>query len=463
MLATGAVSTIAGFPAKSGKPGTAGYVDGTATTQALFNAPNGLAIVGTNLYVADTNNNVIREVSLSSNQVTTLAGFSDTNNANDSGDSGYRDGAGSQALFGSPIGLAADAAVGNIYVADMGDNMVRKITPTGVVSTVAGKLSMAGFVDGPNALAQFNAPNGLVVDSSNNIYVADANLFLTNAGHNLVRKISSSGIVTTMAGQVGVNGTNDGTGSTAQFFGLQAIAISSTGDYYIADTLNNLIRKAGYAPAISTQPFSQIVTIGQTASFSATASGSGTLTYQWLKNGSNITGATSASYSIPAVASGDAGNYTVTVTSFYGTMTSSPATLIPVTAQPVAQTVTAGQSATFSITVSGSGTPFFYQWYKNNVSIPGATGASFTIPNTSASDAGSYMVVVSDTYGTVSSSAVTLTINPAPLITDTPTMPPWALIAFATGLYFVTARFLSKKQQSNFNSHSALFSGPLHE
>ncbi|MCX8520925.1 MAG: immunoglobulin domain-containing protein, partial [Rhodoferax sp.] len=145
------------------------------------------------------------------------------------------------------------------------------------------------------------------------------------------------------------------------------------------------------APAISIQPTDQAVTAGQSATFSITASGTGPLTYQWQKNGTDISGATDSTYSIPTTSLGDTGAvFTVVVSNSAGTVTSNPATLTvsenavagvapTVNVQPTDQAVTAGQSATFSVTASGTG-PLTYQWLKNGMGISGATSSTYTTP-----------------------------------------------------------------------------------
>jgi hypothetical protein len=180
------------------------------------------------------------------------------------------------------------------------------------------------------------------------------------------------------------------------------------------------------APLIVTQPANQTVTVGQTASFSVTASGTGPLTYQWFKNGTAIGGATSTTYTTPATVSGDSGSlFTVTVTNASGTVTSAPATLTVNTAplivtQPANQTVSVGQTASFSVTASGTG-PLTYQWYKGGAAIGGATSNNYTTPATVIGDNGSlFTVTVTNTVGSVTSAPATLTVNTAPIITSEP-------------------------------------------
>jgi len=179
-------------------------------------------------------------------------------------------------------------------------------------------------------------------------------------------------------------------------------------------------------PAITTQPVDQTVTLGSTATFNVVASGSGTLSYQWSKNGTIILGATSTSYTTPTAVAGDTNaTFTVVVTNAYGNVTSSAATLtlnLPpaITTQPVDQTVTLGSTATFNVVASGSGT-LSYQWSKNGTAIPGATSASYTTPTAVAGDTNAtFTVIVTNAYGNVTSSAATLTLNQPPSITTQP-------------------------------------------
>jgi hypothetical protein len=185
-------------------------------------------------------------------------------------------------------------------------------------------------------------------------------------------------------------------------------------------------------PTISTQPAGQTVTAGQVATFAVVAAGTAPLSYQWKKNTVNISGATSASYTTPVTATSDSGStFTVAVSNTAGTATSAAATLtvnpaqvVPtITTPPASQTMTAGQTATFTVVAAGSA-PLAYQWHKNTVNISGATSVSYTTPATTTSDSGStFAVVVTNTAGTVTSSAATLTVNPAP-VAPTITTPP---------------------------------------
>jgi hypothetical protein len=194
-----------------------------------------------------------------------------------------------------------------------------------------------------------------------------------------------------------------------------------------ATSNNATLTVTGGAPTITTQPSNQTVTAGQTATFSVVASGSGTLSYQWRKNGSNISGATSASYTTPATVAGDNGAlFSCVVTNASGSVTSNNALLTvnyapTITTQPSNQAVNEGQTATFSIAATGNPAPT-YQWRKNGTNISGATSTSYTTPVTVAGDNGAlFSCVVTNTVGSVTSNNATLTVYLlSPVITTQP-------------------------------------------
>ena len=190
------------------------------------------------------------------------------------------------------------------------------------------------------------------------------------------------------------------------------------------------VNAAATAPSVTAQPANQTVTLGQMATFSVTASGTSPLTYQWRKNTTNISGATSASYTTPATTSGDNGaKFDVVITNSVGSATSNSAILTvnaapvapSITTQPANETVNVGQTASFSV-VAGGTAPLSYQWQKGGANISGATSASYTTPATLLADSGTkFDVVVSNVSGNATSASATLTVNAvAPTIITQP-------------------------------------------
>ncbi|OCX52754.1 hypothetical protein BEL04_14180 [Mucilaginibacter sp. PPCGB 2223] len=165
--------------------------------------------------------------------VSTLAG---------DGARGMTNGPGNTARFYEPYGVATDAA-GNVYVADASNNMIRKITPAGLVSTLAGNGTI-GYKDGDGAMAQFNYPHGLAVDAAGNVFVAEA-------GGNMIRKITPDGIVSTLAGN-GNAGFVNGTGAQAEFNFPADIAIDAAGNLFVTDGNNKCIRKVTQTGVVTT-------------------------------------------------------------------------------------------------------------------------------------------------------------------------------------------------------------------
>jgi|GEM_PF-1671033 len=221
----GAVITLAGTS-------SAGFVNGPGG-QAQFQNPTGIVVdKAGNVYVADGINARIRKIT-PAGQVSTYAG---------NGQQGYADGLAATARFNEPQGLAIDAT-GTIYVADLGGHRIRKITPTGIVTTLAGS-GTAGFTNGNGTNASFNAPMGLAVDPAGNVYVADK----TN---NRIRKISRTGLVSTVAG-LATAGYRDGPATQAQFNGPTSVAVSTNGTLYVTDASNSRLRAISPAGAVTT-------------------------------------------------------------------------------------------------------------------------------------------------------------------------------------------------------------------
>jgi len=221
-VGTGGVVTAAGVVTTlAGNPGWVGSIDGTGSV-ARFNSPAGVAVnhEGT-VYVADSGNHTIRTVT-PDGVVTTLAGSP--------GLYGSTDGATNLARFYYPTGLAVDGA-GNVYVADRNNHTIRKVTSAGVVTTIAGSAGWAGSADGVSTNARFNAPAGLALDSLGNLYVADS-------GNHTLRKVTPAGMVTTIAGSAGIPGSSDGVSSAFQFNQPLGVAVNGDGILLVADTSN---------------------------------------------------------------------------------------------------------------------------------------------------------------------------------------------------------------------------------
>jgi len=200
-----------------------GFANGDATN-ASFSQPNGVAFDGAgNVYVADLINHAVRKIT-TSGVVTTLAG---------NGTRGFRNGIGTNATFYYPSGVAVDGS-GNVFVADIYNHAIRKITTNGTVTTFAGK-GTYGFRNGTGTNAMFNYPIGVAVDGSNNVFVADSD-------NCLIRKIATNGVVTTLAGN-GLDGFVDGTGTNASFSFPQGVAVDGDGNVFVADAGNNAVRK----------------------------------------------------------------------------------------------------------------------------------------------------------------------------------------------------------------------------
>lgn len=219
---TNTVTTIAGS-------GVEGYADGIGTS-AIFGAPKGICIDALgNLYVTDFWNFKIRKIT-PAGIVTTLAGSTQ----------GFANGNGTSAQFGYLEQICIDA-LGNLYVADAGNSKIRKITPSGTVTTVAGTTS--GYLDGVGTIAKFDYPNGICIDGNNNLYVAE---YFSHK----IRKITPTGVVSTIAGSTW--GFTNGQSTTAQFRYPTGIGRDTSGNLYVTDSGNNMIRKITLSGMVST-------------------------------------------------------------------------------------------------------------------------------------------------------------------------------------------------------------------
>ena len=204
----------------------------TEVVTSLYLNTDGIAVDSTgNMFITSTDQHVIRKIT-PEGVITNIGG---------QGSPGLNDGSGTASMFNSPRGIAVDSS-GNVYIADKNNHRIRKITTNGVVSTFAGSGFMGGYVDGLST-AQFNGPEGVVIDSSGNLFITDTN-------NNRIRKITTNGVVSTFAGST--PGLLDGNGTNARFNAPKGIAIDSSGNLYVVDSSNVCIRKVTPGGAVST-------------------------------------------------------------------------------------------------------------------------------------------------------------------------------------------------------------------
>jgi hypothetical protein len=300
------------------------------------------------VYVTDTGNHTIR--------VLTPAGVSSTL-AGLAGSFGSSDGTNASARFNAPAGIAVDGS-GNLYVTDYNNDTIRKVTPAGMVTTLAGWPGMWGSTDGPGSSALFFGPSGISVDGSGNLYVVDS-------GNSTLRKLTYAGgswTVSTVAGSPGISGSLDGTGTGAEFYYPVGATVSAAGYVYLADAGNNTIRSQAIPPSILTQPQSQTNQTGALTLLSVSVYGSMPLTYTWQYNGTNLPGNTSGS----SLVTSSAGSYQVIVSNVAGQITSAVATLT------LTNSSTQGQAGVFQgIAMLPNGAMHF--------SLSGTTDATYTL------------------------------------------------------------------------------------
>src|SRR6266478_8266464 len=336
-----------------------------------------------------------------------------------------------------------------------GFNMSGTITPTAAGNGAAvalsgpasasatadssGNYTFAGLANGTYTIAPSHA-GFTFTPGSQSMAVNGANVTGVNFTATS-QTFSISGTISPVAGGSGATVTLSGTASattTANSSGAYTLSGLTSGSYTITPTnagytftplsqnvtlstanvsgVNFTDNAVAVAPTITTQPASQTVIVGQTASFTVAATGTAPLNFQWKKNGTAILGATSSSYTTPVTTSSDNGaQFTVAVSNAAGSVTSNAAALTVnaapvaplITTQPTSQTVTAGQTASFSVSATGTA-PLSYQWQRNGVAIGGATSSSYTTPATTTSDNGAqFAVAVSNTAGSVTSRAAT--------------------------------------------------------
>jgi len=424
ITSAGVVTTLAG------RAGNAGATDGKGAA-ASFNYPVAVAIdPAGNLYVADRSNHLIRKVS-SDGTVTTLAGTV--------GVSGAADGLEAAARFDNPAGIATDAN-GAVYVSDSYNHAIRRISPDGLVSTLAGLPGVGGSNDGTGRNARFLYPNGLASDRYNNLYVAEGS-------NSTIRRISPTGLVTTLGGQAGYRGYADGTGAEARFHTPIAVALDAAGNLFVSDNLQFVVRKGTYTSAaqIRSQPdnFTTMATVA--VSFEVTASGTGQLSYQWqrlaagsttwspLANGTAFSGVTTAKLTVlDPVTSMSGDQFRCLVANTLGQATSEPASLLvtplviapAIVTSPLSKSALVGDVVAFSVVASGTA-PLSYRWSvrsgggvwrdlaaDTNGRYEGATTSILVVSQTSVAMSGDeFRCTISNDKGTAISALATLTVT----------------------------------------------------
>ncbi len=376
-----------------------GLVSTFAGSGGQLDSPEGVAVDGSgNVYVADSGNDVVRKIT-AGGTISTLAG--------EVGNPGYADGAAGSAQFNNPTNVAVDG-LGNVYVSDLGNSVVRKVAG-GTVSTVAGKAGDSGYLDGLGTSALFNSPIGLAVDGSNNLYITDSLVPATNstqAGNNLLRKLTPAGVVSTLAGEAGITGSSDGNGSNAQFYSLQAVTMNAAGEAFLADTYNQTIR-SGTASATAGIPATRVISLsGDLAFGDVVLNGTATSTLTISNTGNAV-----LTVSNIAFPSGFSGNWSS------GTIPSDGSQDVTVSFTPTASIEYSGNIAVTSnatagsakIAVSGSGVavpvePTVSTFSATNINSTAALLNGFVDPEGSTTTV-YFQYGLTGTYGLVSGSS----------------------------------------------------------
>ncbi len=443
------------FTTLAGLAGSPGSIDGIGAA-ALFSGPTGVAVDSAgNIFVTDSSNNTIRMIT-PAGVATTIAGVA--------GSRGSANGLINAARFNQPTGIAVDTS-DNLYVADTGNHIIRKLINSGGVyftTTLAGTAGFFGSADGTGAAAQFNHPYGLAIDAAGNLYVADTQ-------NSTIRLVTIAGAVSTLAGLPGNYGSVDGTGSAARFFFPYSIAVDASGTLYVADSLNHTIRKVTPGGSVTTfaghsgvagsrddtgllAQFNQPCGIAVDATGNVFVSDTSNNTIREITPAGVVTtlaglpgssgsadGSGSAvrfnrPFGIAVDSSGnlfvaDSGNNTIRATGIGAV--SAP----QIQTQPANQTKIVGQSATFTVVATGVPAPS-YQWQRQasgtstfvNLTDTGAYGgsatATLTVNITSADMNGDQFqcVVGNGVSPNAISSAALLTLNlfSAPAFTISP-------------------------------------------
>ncbi len=393
----------------AGTPRVAGSADG-ARAAALFRDPRGLAFdAAGRLWVADSGNATIRRIA-PDGTVTTVAGAAEQR--------GWVDGAGPAARFRSPAGIAVDRA-GNAYVADSGDHVIRKISPAGTVSTLAGAAGQPGQADGAGAAARFNQPVGIAVDAAGVVYVAD---FFSHA----LRRIAPDGMVTTFAGRLGAPGFVDGTGGSARFNFPWGLALDPAGNVVVADRGNDALRRVGPGGEVATIGYAGAVRGPQAVAVDA----QGTM---WVAAGQTLWRITPEGAAAAVAGTEYLGGFVpglgfqaylgnplgVAIDPSGGVIFSNSTSevlgrgvLVPGSGDPLIGLETAPRPATIAARSSvvfdavANGPELFYQWLRNGRAIPGATKPTLLLRNLAGGADDTYALLIGNAAGALRTQTV---------------------------------------------------------
>jgi len=359
---SGIITRLAGNSTQGGFGGDTG-----AATNALLWRPAGLTLdLAGNLFIADAENNRIRKVD-TNGTITTVAGSSTAGFAGDGG-------LATNASLNYPIAVAVDT-LGNLFISDQGNDRIRKVDGNGIISTIAGNGTTTLSAEGVAATnTGFSLPCGMALDNYGDLFVADS-------GHGRIRRVDPYGIITTVAGtNASLNPFNgDGMNPTnTAFNNPNDVILDPYGRMVVADTLNFRVRRFGQGPVLA------LNNLGTT----------------------------------------NAGAYQLLISSSFGTVTSSVATVTALyppamVNQPASQTAGLGSNATIIATASGTA-PLAWQWQINGANLPGQTNPALTLTNLQWTDTGIYSVIVTNNYGSVTSSPAALTVVWPPVITSQP-------------------------------------------
>ena len=402
------------FSTLAGMPGMYGAADGTGSAARFYYLNGAAADAAGNIYIADYGNNTIRKLT-AAGVVTTLAGTA--------GSYGYVNGTGAAARFNNPIAITLGID-GLLYIADHGNHAIRRLNPTtGAVTTFAGPTTATpGTADGTGTAARFNYPTAITADSAGNFYVAD------RTNHS-VRKITATGVVTTLAGLNGTSGNVDGAGTAARFKSPIGISMDSMGNILVADSGNSTIRKVTSAGAVTTVvgglpsvsgvlPLSDgSILIGRNQLLEMLTPDNYVLTI--AGGGSAPEGGTGYEIAFSAVSmvTADPTGRILLLDQYAhvlrrGVRTSAPAAPV-ITKQPQGVRIVAGNTVTLTSGALGNPLPTF-QWTKNGQNLPGKTSSTLTLTDVQPSDSGNYVLLATNSLGAATSQTAVLDILPLP-------------------------------------------------